>query len=175
MRLYFYLGKIKIFVYCIKCLRGCGLVVVLVLVLRLLAIQNIVSEAELNQKIKSVLDKFVNAKKTFGIFQPDKNRDYSVALKGEEDKNKTVYPLVIEAWFDFNVVTLIGGPNKIGSKTKLWIDGVTYPGGQIKQGDLLNQYDVLKPVSKGGKLRKSRKQKRGGRKSRKNRHSRKSM
>ena len=40
---------------------------------------------------------------------------------------------------------------------------------------ILEKKKTEKPVSKGGKLRKSRKPKRGGRKSRKNRRSRKSM
>jgi hypothetical protein len=96
--------------------------------------------------------------------KPVINKDYYVALKEGENTKKTVEGLVIEVYSGFMGM----GETKI----KLWIQNVTQLGGEITKDKLLEKYNVLKLLSKGGK---SRKQKRGGRKSRKNRRSRKSM
>ena len=116
---------------------------------------SIVSKEELKKKMNSLLQGD----------EPVVNKDYYVALKEGENKNKTVEGLVIEAYRKFIVMGEI--------KIKLWIQNVTSPGGEIDMKELLEKYNVLKIIlPKGGK---SRKQKRGGRKSRKNRRSRKSM
>ena len=128
---------------------------------------SIVSEDELNTKMKSVFDTFVSKKKPLGMFLSDINSDYRVAKKGDDKK---VYTLEIEVWYDFKILEVMGR-----TKIKLWIKDVTPIGGEISTIDLFKDYDVLKPLSNGGKLRKSRKPKRGGRKSRKNRRSCKYM